>query len=225
MVTLPKDWERVSHEFHLHVGYCIAEWSRVDDDLFTIFRQCVGPHEQSAIIYYRTPGLDVRFGLTNELVLSLLPDKALQPGGHDHPDALAWKKAILGYDKLLGERRRIAHHPVDIMLDFPSRPGLINSTPFDPSAYEPRVNYQIYASHHERLRRKEASARPLKLPDLGKHIQNVRGLSGRLQTFFHATMKNYVPAFPPPVPQPPIPVYQTKDASTAPQPPPGSAPG
>jgi hypothetical protein len=42
------------------LGRCIAEWAFVDEQLFLIFRDCIGLHEQSAIIYYRTPGLDLR---------------------------------------------------------------------------------------------------------------------------------------------------------------------
>ena len=47
-------------EFHMVMGYCIAAWAAVDEQLFLLFSDCVGPHEQAAIIYYRTPGLDVR---------------------------------------------------------------------------------------------------------------------------------------------------------------------
>jgi hypothetical protein len=63
------------------VGYCIAAWADVDEQLFRIFQDCVGPLEQSAIIYYKTPGLDARFTLTNEIVRSILPKrpKNLEP--------------------------------------------------------------------------------------------------------------------------------------------------
>ena len=47
-------------EFHMMVGYCIAEWADVDNALFNIFQLCVGRREPSAIIYYRMTGLEQR---------------------------------------------------------------------------------------------------------------------------------------------------------------------
>ena len=79
----PKCWQELADEFHMMIGYCVTHWARVDDELFRIFRHCVGPNEQSAIIYYRTPGLDLRFGLTEELVLSLLPKRPAKSGSHE----------------------------------------------------------------------------------------------------------------------------------------------
>jgi len=60
--------ELESDEFHMWVGYCITAWAEVDDVLFCIFRDCVGPSEQCAIIYYKTPGLEARFSLIDEIV-------------------------------------------------------------------------------------------------------------------------------------------------------------
>jgi hypothetical protein len=56
----PKTWQKNRDEFHMVMGYCIAAWAQVDDQLFRIFRDCVGPYDQSAVIYYRTPGLHLR---------------------------------------------------------------------------------------------------------------------------------------------------------------------
>jgi hypothetical protein len=47
--------QREADEFHMMLGYCIAAWADVDDLLFRIFRECIGPHLQCAIIYYKTP--------------------------------------------------------------------------------------------------------------------------------------------------------------------------
>src|SRR5580704_18065915 len=100
----PKSGQELGDEFHAMVGYCIAEWASVDDELFQIFRHCVGPIEQSAIIYYRTPGLKPRLDLTEELVKSVLPKRTKKSGGHD--------PAVADFEKLLGTRRRIAHQPI-----------------------------------------------------------------------------------------------------------------
>jgi hypothetical protein len=59
------------------IGYCIAEWAGIDDELFRIFQHCTGAKEQqAAIIYYRTPGLNVRLGLVDEIVRSVLPKRS-----------------------------------------------------------------------------------------------------------------------------------------------------
>jgi hypothetical protein len=67
-------------EFHMMIGYCIAEWAGIDDELFRIFQHCTEAKEQqAAIVYYRAPGLNVRLGLVNEIVRSVLPQT--HPGG------------------------------------------------------------------------------------------------------------------------------------------------
>jgi hypothetical protein len=63
-------WEGNRDEFHRVMGSCIAAWAQVDDQLFRIFRSCIGPYDQSAVIYYRTPGLDVRLALVDEIVIT-----------------------------------------------------------------------------------------------------------------------------------------------------------
>ena len=88
---------KAADDFHMMIGYCVAEWAKVDDELFRIFRDCVGPYEQSAIIYYRTPTLNARLGLTDEIVQSVLPKRKKKSGGHYHPSVKAWKVAIEGF--------------------------------------------------------------------------------------------------------------------------------
>ena len=106
--------QKAADDFHMMIGYCIAEWAKVDDELFRIFRDGVGPYEQSAIIYYRTPTLNARLGLTDEIVQSVLPKRPKKSGGHYHPSVKAWKVAIEGFCNLLAIRRRIAHQPISI---------------------------------------------------------------------------------------------------------------
>src|SRR5579862_2470278 len=103
--------QALSDEFHMVMGYCIAAWSRVDAELFRIFQDCLGPLDQSAIIYYRMPGLDVRLGVTDELVKTTLLPSWERPGARD-PRIKAWRGAIKPFHDLLAVRRRIAHHPV-----------------------------------------------------------------------------------------------------------------
>src|ERR1700685_4657373 len=46
----PQTMQEQADEFHMMMGYCIAEWASVDDELFNIFQLCVGRKEPSAII-------------------------------------------------------------------------------------------------------------------------------------------------------------------------------
>jgi hypothetical protein len=40
-----------AHEFFEILGRCITAWSHIDDELFRIFMECVGPPEQCSIIF------------------------------------------------------------------------------------------------------------------------------------------------------------------------------
>jgi hypothetical protein len=99
--------------FFTWVGKCITSWSRVEDHLFEICHKVLGcTKRRAAIVYYRTPTIDARLSLTDELLLSLLPKKDPPIGGHDHADVRAWNDIRKSIIALLPDRNRIAHHPV-----------------------------------------------------------------------------------------------------------------
>jgi hypothetical protein len=159
------------------VGRCIAEWAKVDDELFRIFRDCVGPYEQCAIIYYRTPGLDVRLHLTEEIVKSVLPKTQRKSGGHDHPSVTAWKAVAKDFRDLLGTRRRLAHHPVAV------QHGSIWPLNLDLSyMLAPPSWFEINVSQNEQLKSGELPA--LKVHDLEVHLTAVTAIRDRLRHFF-----------------------------------------
>jgi hypothetical protein len=173
----PRSWEQLFDEFHTQIGYCITEWAVVDNELFRIFQDCLGgPIEQAAIAYYRTPALDLRFGLTDEIVQSALPKKTRKSGGHDHPSIKVWKVATADFKKLLAIRRRIAHHPVMEKVDPPS-------TTFGPEG-PPRSWFEIYVGQHEQLRSKSADLPALAIDDLNEHWRAVYALSDKLRHFY-----------------------------------------
>jgi hypothetical protein len=73
--------------FLMYVGYCITTWADVEEKLFKIFWRATNcPKKQAAIIYYRTPTLDARLSLTDELVKHALPKPEKKSGGHPHRD-------------------------------------------------------------------------------------------------------------------------------------------
>jgi hypothetical protein len=78
-------------EFLLMVGSCITEWANVENVLFNICWRSIGcAVERAAIIYYRSPSIDTRLNLTDELVRSVLPKPQRRSGGHPHADAKLW---------------------------------------------------------------------------------------------------------------------------------------
>ncbi len=169
------------------IGYCIAAWADVDDILFQIFSDCIGPRDQSAIIYFKTPGLEARFSLTDEIVKSVLPEPERKSGGHDHPSVIAWKKAIDGYQDLLSTRRRIAHHPVAVKIEYPQG-ALLNryppgKMPIGGAVPAIRSAYEIYMSENEKLRGRSADLPALRIKDLEDHQAAVGALANRLLGF------------------------------------------
>lgn len=174
----PKTFHERYDRFYLLIGHCIAAWSRVDERLFRVFSECMGPYEQAAIVYYRVPGLDARLGLVDEIVKSVLPKRPRKSGAHHHPYVKQWTKLIGEIkDRLLPIRRRIAHHSVEIkyiqnaLLLF-LRPDLLGDDLL-----------RIQASAHERTREKERDISPLMLDDLGKHLKAIEDVVEQLEMF------------------------------------------
>jgi hypothetical protein len=153
------------------LGRCIAEWAFVDEQLFLIFRDCIGLHEQSAIIYYRTPGLDLRLTLTNEIVISVLPHQESKDGGHDHETVKAWREITKNFRDLLPVRRRLAHHPVDWKGD-----ELIGSHGLG-------ISLQVHVGKHEIFRENSSVLSPLTIADLRKHLSSVKRLGNFLNDY------------------------------------------
>jgi hypothetical protein len=194
MTDAGNTWDSLAREFYTYVGRAITEWASVDDVLFGVFRGCIGPLTASAIIYYRTPGLDTRFQLTDELVTATIQPLPKKPGSHTNPDLVAWKAAIEGYQALLAVRRRIAHQPIQLGSLSATDQNELNaaiakfSTTGEWSA--PLPTFEIFA-RHERRRTKEQGKPPLKVDDLKQHVQDVAALTLRLRVFLHSTFLKY----------------------------------
>lgn len=182
--------------FHMHIGYCIAAWAHVDDALFNIFRDCLGPLDQSAVIYYRMPGLDTRLNTTDELVrVTLLPSWE-RPGTRD-PRTRAWNTVFKSFLKLLKDRRRIAHHPVEER----EIEGFVQPPADTPFHLWPLDSwFEIYVSRHERLRDKSAKLPPLREDDLVTHFTAVHELSSALNAFYQDVLTKPQSTSPPPKP-------------------------
>jgi hypothetical protein len=70
-------------EFYMWIGHCISAWAKVEERLFKIcWHSLRAPKTQAAIVYFRTPSLDARLSLVDELVKSALPKPERRDGGH-----------------------------------------------------------------------------------------------------------------------------------------------
>ncbi len=193
-----------TREFFETLGRCISAWAMVDDELFRIFRDCIGPYEQCAIIYYRTPGLDLRLNLTDEIVESVLPRPERKSGGHVHKSVKEWKALFNKFKKLLEVRRRLAHHPVSLKYEWcyqltedsyglaqlfsgkPPKMGLL-----------PKRIHAIDVGEHERLRKKSGAMQSLTERDLLIHLSSVRTLANDLNEFSRVVLTRRLEESPP----------------------------
>ncbi len=191
----------VDEFFHM-IGSCIVEWSSVEDRLFFICTLCLGcTKERGAIVYYKTPTIEARRTLADELVRTVLPKRARASGGHDHVDLVAWTDLFQRIRKLLEVRNKIAHHPVRPRFKPPNRSAVLNSAAFNTVAFnEPGEIgdswFELYPGPNELARGKSYSATPLKISDLKEHLLAVNALSTDLNVFLLGTLAKHVAATP-----------------------------
>ena len=120
-------FEKRRDEFYRLIGKCIKEWAHVENELFEI---CVlalkVPRKQAAIIYYKSPSIDARLNLADELLPASLPppQRPKKDGGHDPPLVSRWKKISGDIRELLPIRNLLAHAPVRQVTSTRPRPSL-----------------------------------------------------------------------------------------------------
>jgi hypothetical protein len=100
-----------SNEFYKWVGICIKEWAAIEAHLYDICLLALKvDRTQVAIVYGRTPNIDARLTLVNELVLTILPGRDRK--GRDHPEVVGWTQLVKDIRTLLKIRNLLAHAPV-----------------------------------------------------------------------------------------------------------------
>jgi hypothetical protein len=180
------DYPKQHDEFMTLLGFCITAWAKIEEQLFKICELCLGARpDRVAIVYYRTPTVDARMKLVDELVGTALPTKT--PGEHDHPDVITWSSIVKDAGALLHIRRRIAHHPVRAKINLP--PGT-----YKPKAFwylEPNSWLEIYESETERLRTGK-ELQPLKTDDLKKHAKALTEVGNRFAQFRKDVLPKHV---------------------------------
>jgi hypothetical protein len=159
------------------IGNCITQWAHVQDEIFEICLRCLGcSRENAAIVYYRTPSMDARMNLADELVRLALRNPSPKSGGREHPDLKAWKDIGTQFDALKTPRNQMAHHPVWFRVA-----GLFQGDHSQP-ATEPSW-FEVYVGRNERLRGRSAKSKPLRVNDLRIHLTKLNQLIASLQEF------------------------------------------
>jgi hypothetical protein len=175
--------------FFTWTGKCITAWANVEDHLFEICLFSLGcTRDKAAIVYYKTPNLDARLSLTDELLRTVLPPRERESGGHDHQDVKYWNETRLTIIDMLSTRNRLAHHPVEQKKIVPVfiKPDGTQSTDAESEAVSSLMTfswYESYVSEAEKLRGRHENLKPLTTPDLSSHRVEIESLKTRLEIF------------------------------------------
>lgn len=161
--------------FFDQIGRCITSWAEVERELFGICHAALGAtYDRAAIVYGRTPSIETRLNLVNDLVSVSLPPRARSDGGHAGPLEKEWESLFCTIKGLLPIRNVLAHHPVVTHVEFEQ----------DESGQIARVGdvwMQYLTSEHE-SRRARKFPQP-KIQDLRDHHEAVMALVGPLYAF------------------------------------------
>ena len=156
-------------EFYEWIGRCITEWAHVDESLFRLcFLASKTKEKQAAIIFYRTPNLDTRLKLVDELIRAVLPQK--RPGEHDTEIVREWAKLKIAIEKLLPVRNALAHHPLKEIVAAETGSA-------------PRRKLSVRPSRSQALRGRPIQADRLEASDLPKHRLQVHQVTVDLYEF------------------------------------------
>lgn len=98
-------------EFYIQVGMAITGWANLDNELFTTCARIIGcSPRRAAVIYYRTPTIDSRLTLADDLIATVYP--TTKSGKHPHPGHKKWTLLSREIRDALKVRNRMAHSPI-----------------------------------------------------------------------------------------------------------------
>lgn len=158
------------------IGICIKEWAKVEAALFEVCHLILKADiAHVAIIFYRTPTLDSRLTLADELVRTIIPARGKK--GSRHKNLAAWDQLVKDIRALLPVRNLLAHSPLQY----------VHHTEWSESEetgeIEPIESYwlEIATSYQERLRGRPA--RSVKDEELPNHFQKILAVLVQLSLF------------------------------------------
>jgi len=193
-MSFPND--DLKNEFHMWMGYCIANWAKVEALLFQVFWAALrSPLPIAAVVYHRSPSVTSRLALTDELVKKNLPEPARlkSQGGHDHDSVIEWTAIYREINDLLAVRTRIAHQPVSVR----DERYAIEEDSGGFSELLGTAWAELHMSDAESLRKNTAVKEPLRLGDLKVHRAATELIRLRLFSFLQKTLPEHAREFPP----------------------------
>lgn len=163
-------------EFHEQVGKCITEWAWIEGELFELCSLSLKTSLKCAsIVFQRTPSLEGRINLTDELIRTFLPSP--QKGGKTHEHVKEWDGIISQIRKLLPERNAVAHAPVGaaltMNLEVRKGAGTVSGV---------KTWLQTFKRPYE-LARGTVRQQHIKIEDLQRHALAVENLIKRISAF------------------------------------------
>ena len=172
------------------LGTCITEWAWIEEQVYEICQLILGTEpEHTSILFYRTPTLESRIALADELMGTIFPKP--ESGEHSDPDAAVWRKLLLDIRAEMPVRNQLAHSPATagVYGTMDEKTGVITKVV--------TVAMHSVPHPHETWRPKTKNKAALHEPDLQKHLEAVRSLHERLKTFGRELLPKHVrSAFP-----------------------------
>lgn len=186
--------EQQADEFYRWLGLCITSWAHVEDQLFHYCWAILGGSKQrAAIVFFRTPTLETRVALIDELLPTILP--AIPKNGHKGPYAIkTWSEIKADYSVLIPIRNKLAHNQAlpnvawgDRLAAAPKSAKPITEDGLKLSWYE------VYESHAKIARGDKDPGAPITLDDLKEHQRGVAGLTAKLIIFYQDHVLKHAP--------------------------------
>jgi hypothetical protein len=165
------DPERDEHL--LEIGRAITGWAAIQDELYSIVRTVRGCAPQHAsIVFYRTPSIEARITLTDDLLKTIFPQPSEKPGSKAHPGYATWADIQKELREEVPIRNRLAHHPVRFVID---------DCDHEDRGVFSGLRPATVMSRFEALRKVEGS--PLSVKDIMAHTARVEAFAPRLLAF------------------------------------------
>lgn len=162
------------------IGLCIKDWADVESWLFKLCCLALGTDKvKVAIVFYRTPTIDSRLKLVDELLRTILPARSREDGGHDHPDVITWKAIVRDIQELLPIRNLLAHAPLQQAPFLKIKVG---------DEYIAAVSWaEVATGRDEQLR--AGSRHSIRDKDLPDHFLQLVNIVTRLRTFYNHVLQ------------------------------------
>jgi len=172
-------------EFMALLGTCITEWAWIEEEVYQVCHRVLGTvSEHTSIIYYRTPTLEARLNLANELMATIFPKP--ENGKHPDSDSLVWSKLLGEIKDAMPVRNQLAHSPTGAAIF-----GFMDDETGEVSEGV-EIKMQSYPRSQELARPGKPAKKELRSEDLATYLPMVRHLHTRLRTFRLDILPNHV---------------------------------